>query len=117
MHQRSAVSGRLWIHDRGQRPQVDRDQLGGIDRLLAALRHQHGHGLSLVAGPVAGQQRPLRKAAPAGSADREGGPAFEVGGGEHAQDARRLTCRAGLERGDLGVGHVAAHEDQVGGAG
>ena len=115
----------LGIDDGGQRFDVDRDQLGGIQGLVAALGHDHGDRLADMADLAHGQHRLLRivdgvlhVGPPLGrqrqlTAGDRGRQALQLLAGEHAHDARHRRRPADIDRADAAVRMLASDEDGV----
>ena len=108
----------LDIDDGGQRLDVDRDQLGGIEGLIAALGHDHGDRLADMADLAHGQHRLLRivdgvlhvgpplgrqRQLAAGDRRRQ---ALQLLAGEHAHDARHRRRRRRHRSSGCGRAHA-----------
>ena len=116
---------RLDIDDGRQRLDVDSDQLGGIQGLIAALGHDHRDRLADMADLAHGQHRLLRivdgvlhVGSPLGrqrqlAAGDRGRQALQLLAGEHAHDARHRRRPADIDRADAAVRMLASDEDGV----
>ena len=106
----------LRIDQRRQFLVFDRDQFGGIERLGQAVGDHHRDGLADMHDLALGEAGPVRERDLGAAAawdrrmPRHAADAFEIGGGQDADHARRLQRLIERDRHDAGMGIGRAHE-------
>ena len=107
---------------RGERHIIDRDQLGGVERLFARLGDDHRHRLAGIANLVRGQHRLRRKRerlaglgiGGRGREQRLQPVGARVRGGQHREHARRGARRTRIDAGDSRMRVRRAQHDGMG---
>ena len=101
------------VGDDRTRVELDRDEIGRVARLLPRFRDDEADQVAAEAHPIAVEKGTFREPAALRPAHREGRSALHVDGRDHRDHPGGRAGGGQVDRLNVGVRQIAAHEDQV----